>query len=455
MSILIRNDPVWGQGANGQLKGIESYWDALLEHLAKAWPFLQAEEVYPLGFNPESPDQFLNEALAGLPWGKDPDPQVARDEQAIFAFAKRHDLASGMPDIHLPTICLMREGHEMRIVAETHDIRLPHDQALKRLEELGQAIARTVEARSPRGKIILEAWDQRDKPLEPERLLSIVMGMRPERLRTIAANDDLTLLFGQPSMPHPTPMQIAARMTHHSLMDDELRQVIGKVAKLRMTKADKKFVNLQKEAERKIGQLASLKPYDQGYQLARWLRQSLGTRDDRQVDPENLLIGWGTSVVNTRCPEVIDAIARWDGDQMGILVNRRGMRARTDWGRRASLAHEIAHLLIDTLHALPSVEILGGRMPLHVEQRANAFAAEFLLPRSQVDQAVPQSPTPRMLEPIIKELSNIFSVGQILASRQIENLLMERGQLDQQVRIFLDRIADRYANRHPLGWLAI
>lgn len=457
LQILIENDPVWGQASesDGPGIGVNSYWDALLEHLARAWPFLQSEEVYPLGFNPESPDGFLNDSLAGLPWGKAPDDQVARDEQVIFTFVERHELASGMPDIHLPAIFLMREGNEMRIVAETHDVRLPLNCAMERLEELGRTIAQVVDNRSPRGKIILDAWTQRNKPLESERFLSIVMGMCPERLRSIATNDDISVFFGQPSLSHPTPIQIAARMTHHGLLDEELRQIIDKVSKLRMTQADKILVSLQKGANREIESLGTMKSYDQGYQLAQWLRRELKMKDHDSANPEELLNAWGVSVVNTQCSEVIDAIARWDGDLIGILINKEGMRARTDWGRRASLSHEIAHLLVDTQHALPSVEILGGRMPLRVERRANAFAAEFLLPRSHVDQVVPQSPTPKVLEPIVKELSDSFSVGQILTARQIENLLTERRQLDQQVRIFLDRIAGRYTNRCPLGWLAI
>lgn len=448
LRVLIEHDPVWGHASesDGPGMGIDSYWDALLEHLARAWPYLQSEEVYPLGLNPESPDNFLNDALARLPWGEDPDDQVARDEQAIFAFVKRHELASGMPDIHLPALFLMREGNEMRVVAETHDVRLPFNHAMQQLEALGHAIARAVDDRSPRGKIILDAWNQRNKPLENGRFLSIVTGMRPERLRNIAANDDLSDLFGQPSVSHPTPMQIAARMTHHRLMDKELRQIIDKVSNIRMTRADKKLVRLQKDANGEIEKLGVMKPHDQGYRLAQWLRQRLNMEDHHPVAPESLLRTWGVSVVNTQCSEEIDAIARWDQDLIGILINKEGRRAGKDWGRRASLSHEIAHLLVDTQHALPSVEILGGRMPLHVEQRANAFASEFLLPRNCVDQVVPPFPTPETLKPIIKDLSNAFSVGNILTVRQIENLLVDRRQMDQQIKIFLGRIAERYGN---------
>ena len=54
--------------------------------------------------------------------------------------------------------------------------------------------------------------------------------------------------------------------------------------------------------------------------------------------------------------------------------------------RRATLAHEICHLLVDSASSLPLVEVLGGRTAKHVEQRARAFAAELLLPREVAGQ---------------------------------------------------------------------
>lgn len=67
-----------------------------------------------------------------------------------------------------------------------------------------------------------------------------------------------------------------------------------------------------------------------------------------------------------------------------MVVNAEGQHARWPSGRRATLAHEVCHLLFDAHHALPVAEALGGRMPRDLEQRARAFAAELLLPRSVV-----------------------------------------------------------------------
>ncbi|MBF0174270.1 MAG: ImmA/IrrE family metallo-endopeptidase [Magnetococcales bacterium] len=455
LQILLRNDPVWGQVHNGSIKGIDGYWDNLLHHLAKAWPFIQGEETYPLGLNPPAPDQFLDQALANLSWDKEPDDKVIRDEQEIITFSDRHNLAAGMPDLLLPPIFFIREGKMMRIVAEIHDFSLPLNEATTLLEDLGNTIAQAVDCRSPRGSIYLDTWIKRDEPLDSEQILSLTTGISPEGLLRMAANDDLTTLFGRPSLSNPTPMQIAARMIQHRLFDDELRQVLDKVVGLRMSSVDNRLIELQKEAFSFVEESNHHRSFEQGYLLAQWLRQKLNLEDHKPVDPEGLLHSLGVSVANTHIAREIDAIARWDGERMGILVNRSGLRAKQSWGRRASLAHEMAHLLVDTHHVLPSVEILGGRMPLRVEQRANAFAAEFLLPRSQVTQAVPDQITPATLKSMMENLANRFSVGHLLAARQIQNHLKDQNQIDQQCQLFFDRIAKSSADMQSFDWLAI
>ncbi len=85
----------------------------------------------------------------------------------------------------------------------------------------------------------------------------------------------------------------------------------------------------------------------------------------------------GTSGITT-----VDAIGCW-GPSHGpaVLLNSDRRHALSVGRKRATLAHEICHLLLDRLASLPLIEVLGGRTARHVEQRANAFAAELLLPR--------------------------------------------------------------------------
>ena len=130
-------------------------------------------------------------------------------------------------------------------------------------------------------------------------------------------------------------------------------------------------------------------PYVQGYRLAQALREHLSQEDGR-TDPEGLLQQWGVEVRERDLgSEQVDAIAVWEkACRPTVFINSRGLRSHLPTGKRSTCAHEICHLLVDTEGALPAVEVLGGRVALDLEQRANAFAAEFLLPRGVGGRAV-------------------------------------------------------------------
>ena len=135
-------------------------------------------------------------------------------------------------------------------------------------------------------------------------------------------------------------------------------------------------------------------PARQGYELARWLRRSLSIEPDLAVDPASILSSWKVSVndIDLETATQIDAIACW-GKLHGplILVNQKGNFAKDSHGRRSTLAHEIAHLLVDRKGALPLAEAIGGSAPKIPEQRARAFAAEFLVPQARVTSALKES----------------------------------------------------------------
>ena len=126
------------------------------------------------------------------------------------------------------------------------------------------------------------------------------------------------------------------------------------------------------------------KPYEQGQKLAVWLREKLGFSNDEWLDPASLLgmLGIPVEEVDLGTDE-IDALAAWGPRQgPGVIVNTTGLHSQSSPGRRATLAHEICHLLADREGSLPLAEVLGGQVPSAVEQRANAFAAELLLPQA-------------------------------------------------------------------------
>ncbi|MBF0624447.1 MAG: ImmA/IrrE family metallo-endopeptidase [Magnetococcales bacterium] len=458
LSLFLGEELVWGEEtAEGGVEGFDEYWDGLLLHLARIQPYLLSDQSYPLGYFPESPARFIDEALSGLRWGDLPDAYVMKDEREIFDFSKRHNLADGMASVHLPYVYFIREGNDMRVVSETADILVPLSEAMETLEKLGNEIQRTVSPHSPRGQHILEAWRNRDKAPSPEEIILLNTGIPLERLRTLAANDDWIGYFGSASLENPSPLQIAARMTRFALFEQDQRQVLERVARMRLSALDSAFVRLRAQAEQEVAGFDGVRAYEQGYRLAQWLRRKLTITDSTLVDPKRYLEQWGVTVTNTQICDSVDAIARWDEERAGILLNQGGLRAQFPWGRRSTLAHELAHLLVDTRHALPAVEVLGRRTDAFWEKRANAFAAEFLLPASQVKLLLPDIIRPETIQPILHDISEHFEVGHILAARQIQNLLIreEDGRLDRETRTYLEQVGDRHGGPQANHWLQV
>jgi hypothetical protein len=108
-----------------------------------------------------------------------------------------------------------------------------------------------------------------------------------------------------------------------------------------------------------------VRDYEFGHSLAQWVRERGGiVGPTGRAEPEQALGLWNVTIADIELPTpAIDAVAAW-GRSIGpvVLVNPRGRRAHDAAGRRAVLAHEICHLLIDRKRALPAAEVLGGRV---------------------------------------------------------------------------------------------
>lgn len=76
-------------------------------------------------------------------------------------------------------------------------------------------------------------------------------------------------------------------------------------------------------------------------------------------------------------------------------------------------------LVLDRAGGLPFCEVLGGALDDFMERRANAFAAELLLPRSTVEQR--WASMPRTIGDFIAALKHEFGVSKLVACAQIYN----------------------------------
>ena len=115
-----------------------------------------------------------------------------------------------------------------------------------------------------------------------------------------------------------------------------------------------------------------------------------------------------------------------DGDEVrGVVLNTLGDNSNV-WIRRATLAHELGHLLYDPDGELQSVRVdsyddsqkdAEAHSTDYVEQRANAFAIAFLAPNEAVRQL---APTP-VFEEAVSNVMYTFGISHTAARYHIAN----------------------------------
>jgi Zn-dependent peptidase ImmA (M78 family)/transcriptional regulator with XRE-family HTH domain len=123
---------------------------------------------------------------------------------------------------------------------------------------------------------------------------------------------------------------------------------------------------------------------EQGRRLAEWVRRTLRLGDGPLLRfPELLEERFHLDVDLSPLPEAVDGLCVGLGDRALVLVGSRKPSSR----QRFTLAHELAHYLVDDLDPF-HVDELGVRARGRAEMRANAFAAHLLMPEAGVRAAV-------------------------------------------------------------------
>jgi len=161
-------------------------------------------------------------------------------------------------------------------------------------------------------------------------------------------------------------------------------------------------------------------PHEEGASAAQWLRDYRSIGADDPVDPEELLKSFGVHISSADFHTgSFDAIATWGPDHgPAVIVNESGQHSQGYRGRRTTIAHELAHLLLDRGSSLPVAEVLGSAAPSAVEKRANAFAAELLLPKQVAATRLRDETDKRTT---LEEMVEQFDVSTIVVGWQVKN----------------------------------
>ncbi len=426
--VRLQGKAVWsGEDATRQETALRWTWLDLLEFLARNWPWLVLEESYPIPVSPLFPGSLRREAEHRWEIADLPEEIIDREDESVYRFLCRHDLAMALKGLFVPSLILMRQGNQylLSYPALRLDVLRPYREIIDTLTALGERLATAVsDSSQPRAKLALELWQQRGMRLSAQ-IVPLHTSREPAWLDQLAghtaANDYWEIDPEQPDAD--TELLAAARMSPAHIGIDNQRALLQRLRALPLSRSpalDALSMRLSSEF------CETGRPFEQGYRLADWLRCALNLASDEPAHPAELLKQWGVAVDTLSLPNCgLEAIAAW-GPRHGpaILINQavsesaEQVKSSTLYRERSTLAHEICHLLIDRERALPVGEVLGGRAPEYAEKRARAFAAEFLLPREAAAAVIRSAAT---LPAAIEQVQQRFQVGRELTAWQMKN----------------------------------
>ena len=179
------------------------------------------------------------------------------------------------------------------------------------------------------------------------------------------------------------------------------------------------------------------KPWQAGYRLAAQARKRLGLGEGSIGSMRDLVERrLGIPVIQAQLPTSIAGATISSHGQRGIVLNTLGPNTNV-WIRRATLAHELGHILFDPEERLSRVRVdayddlvLDAELEQpadDVESRANAFAIEFLAPKEAVKRLVPEITDIRADN--IEEVMSTFGIGRAAALYHVSNTWWGQAEL--------------------------
>ncbi len=152
-------------------------------------------------------------------------------------------------------------------------------------------------------------------------------------------------------------------------------------------------------------------PWEQGYELADRTHHALCSAEG-PVDIASILDALGVHVgeIGLSDGRLRGIALAGPQHQPTIIRNSVHPRNQSVAGQRFTYAHEFCHLLVDRSIGMKLAVASGQWAPVSVEQRANAFAAYFLMPLEQLQDAIAELAMP------LNTLDGIRTVAETLAT---------------------------------------
>lgn len=385
--LRIGDKVVWGGNSS---RGIHWHWVDFLAFLSDNWGMLVFEQSYPLPVQPAFPHLLRWEAKKR--WESErrahaiSHERYLDEEEKVFWFESQHNLARALDGLSVPDVFLLRQRSNMIISGSDFSFIFDFMSVRGALKEIGDRIAeRLSRCDDETAKARLEEWSSRH-PSFSVFSVKTYTGASDDFLTEISGGKlDVVFGAGGPCFQE-TAVLAAARMAWDAYMPpDATKALLEKIREQRKVPTPALDVFSDKAPPANF----RLKPAVNGRELAQWLlgelHDAVNEATIKRINPEHLLRSWGVPLIEMDFGDRrADALTCW-GDDVGplVLLNSKSARNALESGVRAALAHEICHLLADRTAGLPFADVVGGYEDERAdwsEQRARAFAAEFLLP---------------------------------------------------------------------------
>jgi len=336
-------------------------------------------------------------------------------ENNFIDFEFEHNLALWFDGIFLKELFIFRIGNSIIITSGNLAHQVELEQGKNFFRKIGDYLHDNIQKTEYTEHALL-AWKNRDSLSRENYIEMAIGGEVPQNIKNI--------LYHHLPPPGAAFLEdeyfLAARTAVACSLDaSELGEVFAIINEI--PSGDIRSLDTFSRKCSPTTELPGEYPHIDGYRLAEIARSKLELDDIYQVDVERTLREkLGVHVIEKEFSIKIDAIAVWGSNRgPAVVVNcRHNARTSTSNGRRTALAHELCHLICDRKLTFPVAEVLCGQSPVRIEKRANAFAAEFLLPRQVAFRTVFHSES---FEEALEKLTKGYGVSKVVAAWQIKN----------------------------------
>ena len=400
-------EPTAAIGPNNEdLQGVWWYWLPLLEWITHNWDPLLHEARFPVPQEGISAADRLFRSSNRLVYSR------ADWRMPISEFQERHAIITAREGGIFPNIVFTRAGNDIEVSWDDADrpgggpVRFVQPSGLERVnvstfaevwhETLSSAL-KALSTRTQNQRVItliekVKALTQPTPQQQHERY-AWLLGLGRSLIETLDGWADLQkrgikLPNSQPNglfTLAPTPVAMFASLTPN-LTANDITQITSLTEHVRPM--SETLRNSVRHAPCPIRDAFKF-----GHALALDVRAQLGL-GSAPVQMDALLSRLNIPVANLSLESAtsVRGLSLAMGDASVIACNNSAPQARRPWSKAAILAHELCHILFDRNIGTDLAVASGPWAPLHIEQRANAFAVMFLMPEEGVLEVLENCP---------------------------------------------------------------